>query len=135
MKLTRKTAELIKAIAFWINEAITWDWYIRHNLAGGYTVYSLTILLNRRHNAIKKIGRYSTEFQKQFNLSNRKFHKIIFELVRSQFVNSKVFSMGEDFNEALDGPIHPELKNSWVDTLDGYQLYFMPTSEMVSMKF
>lgn len=135
MKLTRKTAELIKAIAFWINEAIIWDWYIQHNRAGGYTVYSLTVLLDRRRNAIKKIGHYSTEFQRQFNLSNRKFRKIIFELACSQFVNSKVFSMGEDFNEALDGPIHPELKNSWVSTLDGYQLIFVPTSFMVGMEF
>ena len=134
MKLTRKTAELIKVIAFWIDKAVMYDSCSKYNREDWcFDMADEQVVL--RNKAIKKIGRYSTEFQKQFNLSNRKFRKIIFELVRSQFVNSKIFSMGEDFNEAIDGPIHPELKNSWVDTLDGYQLYFMPTSEMVSMKF
>ena len=134
MKLTRKTAELIKAIAFWIDKAVMYDSCSKYN----HSIWSFDSAREQvvlRNKAIKKIGRYANELQQYCSMSNRKFDMLIFKLVCSQFVNSKIFSMGEDFNEALDGPIHPELKNSWVDTLDGYQLIFVPTSFMVGMEF
>ena len=134
MKLTRKTAELIKAIAFWIDKAVMYDSCSKYN----HSIWSFDSAREQvvlRNKAIKKIGRYANELQQYYNMSNRKFDMLIFKLVCSQFVNSKVFSNGEDYDEILDGPFHPEFKNNWIDTLDGYQLYFMPTSEMVSMKF
>ena len=134
MKLNRKSAELIKAIAFWIDKAVMHDSCSKYNREDWcFDMADEQVVL--RNKAIKKIGRYANELQQYCSMSNRKFDMLIFKLVCSQFVNSAVFSNGENYDEILDGPFHPEFKNNWIDTLDGHQLYFMPTSEMVSMKF
>ena len=134
MKLNRKSAQLIKDIAYWIDKAVMYDSCSKYN----HSIWSFDLAREQvvlRNKAIKKIGRYANELQQYYSMSNRKFDMLIFKLVCSQFVNSEVFSNGEDYDETLDGPFHPEFNGNWVDTLDGYQLYFMPTSEMVSMKF
>lgn len=135
MKLSYKMAKAIKAIAYNIDEAVLCDGCISYNRIGGSTSTTVEDLLDRRRKAIKKIGKLAQEVKCHYNMSNQKFNKVIFELVCSQFVNSEVFSNGEDYDEETDGPFHPVFENNWHYTLDGYQAHFMPTSEMIGMEF
>ncbi len=135
MELTYRSAKAIKAIAYNIDEAVLCDGCVSYNRIGGSTSTTIEDLLDRRRKAIKQIGKLAQEIKDQYNMSNHKFNKVIFKLVCSQFVNNEVFSGGEDFDEEMDGPFHPEFHDNWPTTLDGYQAHFMPTKEMIGMKF
>ena len=134
MKLTYRSAKIVKAIAYQIDEASMCDGCISYNNIAS-SASDITELLDRRHKAIQQIGKLASELQRQYNMSNRKFNKVIYELVCSQFVNSEVFSNGEDYDETEDGPFHPKFTGDWASTLDGYQAHFMPTKSMIGMEF
>lgn len=134
MELTYKSAKLVKFIAAAIDEAVVCYSCLEYNRAGGYTSRTVEDLLDRRHKAIKEITKLASELQRQYNMSNHKFSKVIFGLVCSQFVNCEVFN-NEDYDEKLDGSFHPVFENDWASTLDGYQAHYMSTKEMIGMKF
>ena len=134
LTLTRKSAKLVKDIAYWIDKAAMYDSCIRYNREDFCFDMAREQVLRRA--AIKKVGRYAVELQHYYNMSNKKFDMLIFKMICTQFVNNNYFCMGaEDFDEKMDGSLHPEFNGNWIDTLDGYQLNFMPTRDMVGMKF
>lgn len=126
MELNYRTAKLIRDIAYNLNEVRLCDSLIES--FGNY-------FLDSYRGPIKKINKLSKEFKKHYNMSNRKYNAVIYKLVCSQFINFKVFSKGEDYDEALDGPLHPVFNKNWLNTLNGYQPQYMLSKDMISMKF
>lgn len=63
-------------------------------------------------------------------------------VIYSQFINSS-YLYDDDYDETTDGPMHPSLDIVQIaqgglpieELLDGYQAHFMPTREMIGMKF
>lgn len=129
MKLNIHTANLIKDTAYQIDEAILCNGCINHKYPGTHSIKEYT---DRRKKAIKQAIINCHKIRRHYNMSSNKFNKIIFDLVCAQFVNSEIFSKGEDFDENQDGLYHPKFDTSWSNTIDGYQLYLRPTKEIIS---
>ena len=63
-------------------------------------------------------------------------------IIYMQFINSS-YLYNDDYDESVDGPLHPSLNFEQITSIstdilkifDGYQANFMPTKEMIGMKF
>ena len=120
MKLNRKGMKIIKANAFWLKKVVEYNECIEYAVSINRQE-DIGEFIELRRKAAQRVARLSLEFQRYFNISNRKFDKLIFELVCNQFIRS---------NENPDGPLHPEFHDNWAETLYGYRFNFIPTREI-----
>ena len=150
--LTYKTARLVKDAALYLDEILDICYDIESLRRSGFadTEKCLKKAFKARKRANKKFWAAVSALNKHYGIRRNPFFTVkavdkflhVNNIIYMQFINS-AYLYDAEFDENVDGPIHPSLnfeqitskETDIVEIFDGYQAHFMPTKEMIGMKF
>lgn len=148
--LTYKTARLVKDAASHLDELLDISNDIE-NLRSTDTIDKkcLKKAFKARKRANKKFWAAVSGLNKHYGIRKNPFFTTkavkkflhINNIIYMQFINSAY--LYDEYDETIDGPLHPSLNFEQIISIstdilkifDGYQANFMPTKEMIGMKF
>ena len=149
--LTYKTALLVKDAALHLNKFLDISYDIESLRRSGVndTEKCLKKAFKARKRANKKFWAAVSVLNKHYGIRKNPFFATkavkkflhINNIIYMQFINSAY--LYDEYDESIDGPLHPSLNFEQIISIstdilkifDGYQANFMPTKEMIGMKF
>lgn len=149
--LTYKTARLVKDAASHLNKFLDISYDIESLRRSGVvdTEKCLKKAFKARKRANKKFWAAVSVLNKHYGIRKNPFFTTkavkkflhINNIIYMQFINSAY--LYDEYDETIDGPLHPSLNFEQIISIstdilkifDGYQANFMPTKEMIGMKF
>lgn len=149
--LTYKTACLVKDAALHLNKFLDISYDIESLRRSGFndTEKCLKKAFKARKRANKKFWAAVNALNKYYGIRKNPFFTTkavkkflhINNIIYMQFINSAY--LYDEYDESIDGPVHPSLNFEQITSIstdilkifDGYQANFMPTKEMIGMKF
>lgn len=150
--LTYKTARLVKDAASHLDKFLDISYDIESLRRSGFndTEKCLKKAFKARKRANKKFWAAVNALNKYYGIRKNPFFTTkavekflhINNIIYMQFINS-AYLCDDEYDESIDGPVHPSLdfeeiisiKTDILKIFDGYQANFMPTKEMIGMKF
>ena len=150
--LTYKTARLVKDAALHLNKFLDISYDIESLRRSGFndTEKCLKKAFKARKKANKKCWAGVSVLNKHYGIRQKPFFAAnavkkflhVNNIIYMQFINSS-YLYNDDYDESVDGPLHPSLNFEQITSIstdilkifDGYQANFMPTKEMIGMKF
>lgn len=149
--LTYKTARLVKDAALHLNKFLDISYDIESLRRSGVvdTEKCLKKAFKARKRANKKFWAAVSALNKHYGIRKNPFFTTkavkkflhINNIIYMQFINSAY--LYDKYDETIDGPLHPSLNFEQIISIstdilkifDGYQANFIPTKEMIGMKF
>lgn len=150
--LTYKNAKLVKDAAHCLDVILDIDYDIESLRRSGFadTEKCLKKAFRERKKYARKFWANLNKLNKYYGIRKNPFFSFqalqkflhVNNVIYTQFTNSS-YLYDDDYDETTDGPIHPSLDIVQLaqgglpieELLDGYQAHFMPTREMIGMKF
>ena len=150
--LTYKTARLVKDAALHLNKFLDISYDIESLRRSGFndTEKCLKKAFKARKRANKKFWAAVSVLNKHYGIRQNPFFTAkavkkflhVNNIIYMQFINSS-YLYNDDYDESVDGPLHPSLNFEQITSIstdilkifDGYQANFIPTKEMIGMKF
>lgn len=150
--LTYKTARLVKDAASHLDKFLDISYDIENLRRSGVvdTEKCLKKAFKARKRANKKFWAAVSVLNKHYGIRQNPFFTAkavkkflhVNNIIYMQFINSS-YLYNDDYDESVDGPLHPSLNFEQITSIstdilkifDGYQANFMPTKEMIGMKF
>ena len=149
--LTYKTACLVKDAASHLDKFLDISYDIESLRRSGVvdTEKCLKKAFKARKRANKKFWAAVSALNKHYGIRKNPFFTTkavkkflhINNIIYMQFINSAY--LYDEYDESIDGPLHPSLNFEQIISIstdilkifDGYQANFIPTKEMIGMKF
>ena len=150
--LTYKTARLVKDAASHLDKFLDISYDIESLRRSGvaHTEKCLKKAFKARKKANKKFWAAVSVLNKHYGIRQNPFFTAkavkkflhVNNIIYMQFINSS-YLYNDEYDESIDGPVHPSLNFEQITSIstdilkifDGYQANFMPTKEMIGMKF
>ena len=149
--LTYKTARLVKDAASHLDKFLDISYDIESLRRSGFndTEKCLKKAFKARKRANKKFWAAVSVLNKHYGIRQNPFFTAkavkkflhVNNIIYMQFINSAY--LYDEYDESIDGPLHTSLNFKQIISIntdilkifDGYQANFMPTKEMIGMKF